>query len=163
MPLYVHIPSTSIRQTPLPRDAFPYHFCQVALPHHLHCNPQHGLPLLALALVGLAAGLGASGLHLAERVGALVKHLKVLASRVSGGRVLRRVRVVVEVLGVKVSVLLGYKATDSLVEEPDGDADDGCVLEGRLQKFIGLPKSKHKAARVCDICMGRDLHQEGTR
>lgn len=61
---------------------------------------------------------------------------------------LRRVRVVVEVLGVKISVLLGYKATDSLVEEPDGDADDSCVLKGRLQKFIGLPKSKHKTPRV---------------
>lgn len=102
-------------------------------------NQARSLPLLALALVGLALR-STRCLGLAERISALVEELKVLAGRVGAGSRLRNVRVllIARNLEFKVGGLLGEEATSSDVEKEDWGTEDSSVLDGRLGKLVRL-------------------------
>lgn len=98
------------------------------------------LLLSPLSLVGLGSLLGARGLGLVQRVGALVEDLKVLACGVGARGALGHIRfIVIELdLDLEVGRLLGDETTGSQVEKPDGSAKDSGVGEGGLGNLIGL-------------------------
>lgn len=79
-------------------------------------------------------------LGLGERIGALVKKLKVLAGGVSAGGGLGNIRVLILSgdLDLEVGGLLGKEAAGSDVEQEDGCAEDCGILDGRLGKLVGL-------------------------
>lgn len=101
-------------------------------------------PLLVLALAGLGGGrLGARGLGLAERVGRLLDQLKVLCSRVgaASGSVVERL-----IIGVNLNIVGDFgrrrrhakSTTNSAIEGPNRETNDGGVLESGCLELVGL-------------------------
>lgn len=121
---------------------FPNSTC-FKIPHESHLISSHPtcilLLLSSLSLIGLGSLLSTRHLGLAERIRAL-QNLEILSSRVGAGGALGHVRVLVLLgdLNVQVGFLLGEEAAGRRVEEPDGEADNSGVLDGRLGELVGL-------------------------
>lgn len=121
---------------------FPNSTC-FKIPHESHLISSHPtcilLLLSSLSLIGLGSLLSTRHLGLAERIRAL-QNLEILSGRVGAGGALGHVRVLVLLgdLNVQVGFLLGEEAAGRRVEEPDGEADNSGVLDGRLGELVGL-------------------------
>lgn len=111
-------------------------------------------PLLVLALAGLGGGrLGARGLGLAERVGRLLDQLKVLCSRVgaASGSVVERL-----IIGVNLNIVGDFgrrrrhakSTTNSAIEGPNRETNDGGVLESGCLELVGVKEEGLQSALV---------------